>query len=266
MKIPIRLALALCILCSLAGIAAAEETITIPGTGSSQLILREVAAAFMKVNPGVKVEIPDSSGTGGGYKSAGDGSAPLGRVSRKPNEKEAGYKLSYLLFGRNPVGITTHPGVKVKALTWAQARDLFTGTVTNWKAVGGPDLKVRVIARHENEANFMSIKTTIPEWKGLVITGKSKMSDTDPETLQFVAENEGAVGFITTSDARDAGLNIPVMGGVPSSDPAYPILVDMALVYKPERLTGNVKAFADFVFGPQAVGIIKAKGAIPVAR
>ncbi len=264
MKIVVRLALSFFFLAALS-LPAMAETITIPGSGSSQFILRQVAEVFMKANPGIKIDIPDSSGTGGGYKAAGEGTSPLGRVSRKPNEKEVGYNLTYVLFGKTPVVIATHPGVKVKALTWAQARDLFTGKIANWKEVGGPDLKVRVIARQPNESNFTSIKETIPEWKGLVLTEKSKMANTDPEMVQFILENEGSVGFITLPDAMEKGLNVPVMGGVKSSDAAYPIFVDMALVHK-AGLAGGAKTFVDFLFTPEARGIMKASGAISISR
>lgn len=266
MKMVARIALSLLVLCTMTALAHAGETITIPGSGSSQVILRDVAAAFMKANPGIKIEVPDSSGTGGGYKAAGEGTTVFGRVSRKANEKEAGYNLTYRLFGKTPIVVTTHPGVTLKALTWAQTRDLFTGKIVNWKEVGGPDLKVRVIARHPTENNFMSLKTAVPEWKDLVVTERSKLANTDPETVQFILENEGAVGFISVPDAKEKGLGLPLTGGVKYSDAAYPVFVEMALVYKPEKFTGAAKAFADYLFTPEAQGIIKANGAIPVAR
>jgi phosphate transport system substrate-binding protein len=264
-KAPVRIALSVLALCSVSVAAQAEETVTIPGTGSSQLILRDAAAGFMKANPGIKVVIPDSSGTGGGYKAVGEGAAPLGRVSRRPNEKEAGYNLTYLQFGKTPVVIATHPGVKVKSLTWAQARDLVTGKVANWSEVGGPDQKVRVIARAPNEANFSAIKKNVPEWKDLVITEKSKMANTDGETVQFIAENEGALGIITLSDAKEKGLNIPIMGGVKYSDAGYPVFVDMALVHK-GTLDGAAKKFADFLFSAEGQRVMKDNDAIPVSR
>ncbi len=264
MKAVFRLLLPFVILTLLA-LPALAETITIPGTGSSQLILREVAKIFMKANPGISVEVPDSSGTGGGYKAAGEGTAPLGRVSRKPNEKETGYNLTYLLFGKDPVVVVTHPGVKVKALTWAQGRDLLNGKITSWKEVGGPDLKVRVISRHPTESNFNMVKTIIPEWKGMEFTEKSKLANTDGECTQFVAENEGAIGVITMPDAMEKGLGIPVMGGVKATDAVYPIMVDLALVYKGNLAVG-AKKFVDFLFTPEAQGIIRANGAVPVSR
>lgn len=42
----------------------AGEMISIPGTGDSQQLLRQLAAAFSRDHPGIVIDIPDSIGTG----------------------------------------------------------------------------------------------------------------------------------------------------------------------------------------------------------
>lgn len=200
--------------------AAAAETIVIPGSGSSQSMLRELATAFEKKNPGVQIEIPDSIGTGGGMKAAGEGKAVIARVGRKPNDKEAAYGLSFLAFARQPVVFATHPSVKLKGITRAQSRDLFTGKIASWKEVGGPDLKVRVISRPTSETNFKLLQQTIPEWKDLVVTERSKSAATDQEMVQFIAEYEGAIGFNVVSEVLEKGLSpCPSMVSPPATKP-----------------------------------------------
>jgi phosphate transport system substrate-binding protein len=246
--------------------AGAAEMVRIPGSGGPQNLLREAATAFMKKNPGVTVEVPDSSGTGGGIKGAGEGTSELGRVARRPNDKEKVYNLEYLVFAKSPVVFGTHPGLKVQNLTAAQTRDIFTGKVTNWKEVGGPDQKIRVIGRTGSEANFDALKKALPEWSGIVITDKSKTANTDQEMSQYVAENEGAIGFNPLEEFKAKGLNLLSLNGVKPTSADFPVMNDFGLVWKAEKMTGGVKAFVDFLFSAEGAAIIKANGAFPVAR
>lgn len=264
MKIRLGAVLAVAVLC-LASTAVAE-TIVIPGSGSSQSMLRDLAAAFQKSSPGVKIEIPDSIGTGGGMKAAGEGQAVIARVGRKPNEKEAAYGLTFLAFARQPVVFATHPSVKLKGITRAQSRDLFTGKIASWKEVGGPDLKVRVIARPTSETNFKLLQQTIPEWKDLVVTERSKSAATDQEMVQFIGEYEGAIGFNVVSEVLEKGLSPLALDGVAPGDAAYPVRVDAGFVFKPGAVAGSLKSFVDFIFSDEGAKIIRANHAIPVAR
>ena len=57
----------LCILIAicLAGTSVLAEQLVIPGTGASEVILQELAAAFNAENPGSEVIVPPSVGSGG---------------------------------------------------------------------------------------------------------------------------------------------------------------------------------------------------------
>ncbi len=261
-----RIVLALSLSLLLLPVLAWAETFSIPGSGGPQLVLRDAAAEFNQANPGNKVEVPESSGTGGGYKAVGEGSAPLGRVSRPPNDKEKPFGVTYLPFGKVPVVFATHPSVKLTNITSAQARDLFTGVITNWKELGGPDLKVRIISRHPTEANLLAIKAALPEWKELVITEKSKLGNTDQEAAQFISENEGAVGFSPVGEARGNRLNILSLNGARPGSASYPVTTDAAFIYKPEGYKGAVKGFVDFIFSDRGQEILKENYLTPVKR
>jgi phosphate transport system substrate-binding protein len=257
---------ALTVVGAFAGPAAAEEVVRVAGSGGPMVALRAAAQTFMKANPGVKVEVPESISTSGGIKAAGEGAAELGRVARRPNEKEKAYNLEYIEFAKSPVVFATHPLVKVGKLTQAQVRDLFNGTITNWNAVGGSDLKVRIIARPDGEANLEVIRKGLADWKSLVITAKSKVANTDQEMSQFIGENEGAIGFGPMVEAIDKNLGIVAIDGVKPFEGGYPLYGNWAFVYKAEKMAGAVKKFVDFVFSPEGAAILKANHATPIPR
>ncbi len=66
--------------------AAADQRVTICGTGDSQAMLRSLALAYEKQHPGVSIDVPDSNGSSGGIKATASGKCDLGRVARPLQE------------------------------------------------------------------------------------------------------------------------------------------------------------------------------------
>jgi serine/threonine protein kinase len=59
--------------------------------------------------------------------------------------------------------IVVNPQLKIPGLTVAQLRDIYTGRVTNWREVGGPDLKIVAFSRDESAGG------TVSSFKDLVL-------------------------------------------------------------------------------------------------
>ena len=66
----------------------AEDKITISGTGDSQNLLRVLAQHFESAHQGTRIDVPDSTGSGGGVKATAMGKCNLGRVARPIKENE----------------------------------------------------------------------------------------------------------------------------------------------------------------------------------
>ncbi len=63
------------------------EIVTIPGSGDSQDLLRELARSYRAQYPDRDVVIPDSVSTDGGIKAVGTAASLIARVARLPNSK-----------------------------------------------------------------------------------------------------------------------------------------------------------------------------------
>lgn len=244
----------------------AAETVTVAGTGASQVMLRGLAVAYGQAHPGVQIEVPDSVGTGGGIKAAAEGSAQLGRVARPLKDKEKGYGLSYVAFARVPIVFATHPSAGVKDLHTAQVLDLFSGKATDWSEVGGKTGKIRVVTRYKGETTLEALEKQLPGWAGITVTEKSKVSPTDPENAENIAAYEGAVGFTTLDLAAKHGLTVLSLDGVAPDTNEYPVFIDFGMVYKPDLLHGEAQAFLDHLFSPAAAGLIRQYGGTPLSR
>jgi serine/threonine protein kinase/ABC-type phosphate transport system substrate-binding protein len=60
--------------------------------------------------------------------------------------------------------VVVNPRLKISGLTVAQLRDIYTERVTNWREVGGPDLKIAVFSRDESAGG------TVSSFKDLVLS------------------------------------------------------------------------------------------------
>jgi len=71
--------------------------------------------------------------------------------------RERGFRLQEVPVGINGIVFYTHPGLKIAGLSVNQLRDIFTGKLTNWRQVGGPDLVIVPIGIDPKDSSTFSI-------------------------------------------------------------------------------------------------------------
>ncbi len=85
-----------------------------------------------------------------------------------------------------------HESNPIKSLSIAQLSDLFTGVVTNWKEVGGPDLAVEVVSNQFSSGQRAVLEDRVTGGKKVVSTAKSVMND--PLIPGVVRQLKGGLG------------------------------------------------------------------------
>lgn len=252
-----------CFICF--GTVMAEE-IVIVGTGSGMALLQKVGDEFAKIHPDVKIIVPESIGSSGGIKAVGTDQATVGRIGRKLKDTETHYGLSYIPFVRLPIVFFVNKSVGIKDITPQQACDIYSGKITNWKELGGKDARVRVVRREEGDSSLQVLQESLPGFKDVVITDKSKTTLRDQETLEFVTSKDDTIGFGTYGDAKVHQVEVLTLGGKKPDDTDYPYTGSLALILKGKNNTGNIKAFAEFVTSSDAHAIIREAGGLPFLK
>jgi phosphate transport system substrate-binding protein len=247
------------------------KTLTIPGTGDSQDLLRKVAAAYEKARPNTKIVIPDSTGsfatkpnTLGGLESAGTRTTELGRTAVRPREEDLKKfgSMYYREFARVPVAFVVHKSVTVKALTSKDICALYAGQITNWKQLGGSDLPVVVQTRPEG-SNMIAIREGIACFKDLKVTDKGHNNLRNADAVNSMRDMAGSIGFMPLSEADHYKYTmVKIDGKYPFSD-GYPVSVGLGFVHM-DPLNGVAKDFADFLTTDEAVKILRHSGHLPV--
>jgi phosphate transport system substrate-binding protein len=241
---------------------AMAEEIQIVGTGAGTEIIDDLGKVFSKGNPGVTIAVPKSIGSGGGIKAVGTDAAQLGRVGRGIKDNEKSYGLTYLPVAKLPIVIMTHKGVGVKNLTPQQICDIFSGKVTNWKEVGGKEAAIRVVRREDGDSSLEVLQKTLPGFKSVAITTKSKTTLSDPETIELVAKTAGTVSFGTYANTKGSDVATVTIGGKSAASADYPYVGDLALVFKEKNKAGNIAKFLEFITSSAAHDTIKGAGGL----
>lgn len=120
----LRIALLVCTLLAWQAAGQAADTLVIPGTGSCEAILKELAGAFNARHPGQEVVIPPSIGSQGGLRALWSDQCIVARIV-VPLDKKLDPKLDYRVFATDAVVFAVGANVEVNSLTISQLVEIF---------------------------------------------------------------------------------------------------------------------------------------------
>lgn len=123
-----------------------DATIVIGGSTSLSETAGALAEAYMEKYGFMRIVI-QGGGSGAGEKQTASGAFDIGMLSRNMDPGYSGILVPHIV-GIDGVAVAANIS-GVDDLSSEQVAKLFSGEYTNWKQVGGPDLKVLVIVRDE---------------------------------------------------------------------------------------------------------------------
>lgn len=246
---------------------AADAVVTVAGTGDSQELLHVLAQRFMRDNPDVQVEVPDSVGSAGGLRALLAGKTVFARTARPLREEEIAAGLVEVVFAKSPVVFAVHPSVTgVPGLTADQALGIFSGKITNWSELGGPDLPIARVCRQIPETSRALLNAAIPDFEADDCRGQAT-AYTTPDAVAMTAGHPGAIGYFSLA-AITATKLVPLAFNGVSPTPehvgqgAYPLTIPFALAYKPP-LPPAAKRFLKSLASPDALSVMTRLGCLP---
>ena len=247
----------------------ATNTITICGTGDSQVLLKDLASAYEKKNPQIHIVVPNSIGSGGGIKRTFEGKCDLGRVARKIKKSEKKYGLKSIAFANSPVVFIVNPTVgKIENITTKNILDIYSGTVKKWENINKTlNGKIYVARRETGDSSTAILSEKIEGFKDIKRFA-GKILFTTQSTANILKKYKNSIGYLPLSVAKERKLNILKYNGVAPTikniqQGSYPIVLTFELVYKGE-LHHISKDFIGFIKTKEGSRIIKQHGAVPI--
>lgn len=98
-----------------------------------------------------------------------------------------------------------HPKNPVSVLPLATVRKIFTGEITNWSAVGGPDLPILVVAVKEGGGTIVAVRAKMLG-NAQLAPGAIRLESAQ-HLLQVVSQERGAIGIAQRGLALKAGVD-----------------------------------------------------------
>ena len=249
--------------------AALSGSVSTNGSTSMEKVIGVLSEQFMADNSGVTVTY-DPTGSGAGIEAASNGSADIGLASRALKDEEKAGGLTETIVALDGIAVIVNADSKVADLTVEQIGKIFTGEITDWSEVGGDAGTISCIGREAGSGTRDGFES---------ITGTKDACKLDQEltstggVIEAVAGNPNAIGYASLSAVEGKNtVKAVTVGGVACTeatvlDGSYAIQRPFVLVTKTgETLSPAAQAFFDYATSSAASQLIKAAGAVPVAK
>lgn len=249
---------------------AAKKTITMSGSTTVLPIAQKAAEDYMDIHPNISVSVR-GGGSGVGISALISKSVDIGNSSRSIKDKEIATARQK---GVNPVGnIIADDGIAIVVNTnntmseidIKTLKDICTGKITNWKALGGSDQPIIVISRDVASGTFEVFKEKVlsggnPKDDALMLASNQAVATT-------VHDTPGAIGYVGMGFLSDNIKALKVEGVMPTDATVLNGTYKLArplYMYTNGNPSGIVKDFIDFILSSAGQKIVKETGYVPL--
>jgi len=267
---------ALALAVAVSAFAQLKGTYTFAGSTTVAPIAYAAIEQFQKENPGVKISY-EGTGSSAGLKALDAGQITLAGSSAELSAEQLKTLVPTViaLDGLTPV---VNKNVKLSNISLENLAAIFAGKITNWKDVGGQDMKIVVVNRDESSGTYIAFWEIVCQkiyGKTIAYTKDAIVAKENGEVAAKVAATPGAIGYVGMAFAEEvikAGGRSLLVNGVKDTIPnvlnkTWPISRKLYLVTKGTPAAGSVeKAFIDFVLSPKGQAIVKSADFIPLPK
>ena len=251
--------------------AQTSETIVVDGSTGVMPLVAALAKAYQEQNPATTVDMGMGLGTSARLRALAEGKIDValashglvaGDLTRQGIAVHEIAKVA-VVFGVNA-------GVPTANVTDRQICDIYAGTVTSWKALGGPDLAVAPRTRPDSEVDAEVVREKVACLKDLKMAEHVTVMPRSGDMAKELAARAGAVGMTTATVIEQSKGKIRALslnGVDPSGEnverKAYTLTRDSYLVTRAPP-SPAVARFIEFIRSPAGAAVIVANGAVPV--
>ncbi len=250
--------------------------ITVKGSDTMVILAQRWAEKYMVAHPDVVIQVT-GGGSGVGISALINGATDICNASRpmKPSEFDKlkqrygtrGVEIKSALDG---LSVYVNAECPVQELSLGQLRDIYTGKITNWKDIGGPNAKIIMYGRENSSGTYVYFKDNV-----LMGDDYSSSVQSMPGTaavVNAVAKDKAGIGY--GGAAYGKGIRELKVKKDPSS-PAYsPTLENIKsgnypisrylYMYVRNRPTGTLKEYIDWTLSEEGQKVVTEVGYFPI--
>ncbi|GCE18337.1 phosphate ABC transporter substrate-binding protein [Dictyobacter kobayashii] len=247
---------------------------TLSTGGSTALgpLVQAAAKSYQSQCPGANITT-QLTGSGAGLKGVHEGGLQIGNsdnfVSLKKNpeysdltDNQVAVVIFAVIINKDVTGVTN--------LTSDQIKGIFTGKITNWKQVSGPDLQIAVISRPSGSGTRNTFSKYVLGGSDETVSGAShSTAKTSGDVAANVQSKSGSISYDTIDFAKKNNLTTVKIDG---QDPT-PTNVEsntykfwnIEHMYTKGAASGLAKSFIDYVKGTDAASLRQQYGFLDIS-
>jgi len=268
----------------------AKTVISVKGSDTMVNLAQKWAEVYMQKNPNVSIQVT-GGGSGTGVASLLNGTTDLANSSRelKPSEYETAKQKNVTPkvyeVALDGIALIVHPQNKIDNLTLKQVSDIFSGKITNWKQLGGPDMIITLYGRENSSGTYEFFKDHV-----LGKDASGKQVDYSPATQ--VLQGTAALGEAVAKDIKGIGyggvgyfalrndvkiLHIKKDETSPAISPVENNKVKYDVIWSKDysisrylycftngEAAGELKNYMDFILSPEGQKLVESMEYIPL--
>ena len=232
-------------------------TVTLAGSTSMEKLANAMNEAFMEKYPNVSATA-EFTGSSAGIESLEAGSVDIGDASRALSDDEKSQGIVENIVAIDGIAVITDTANTITDIKSEDLAKVYTGEITNWKDLGGPDEQIVVIGR-EAGSGTRDVKDSCKYAQELDSTGA---------VLAKVAATPGAVGYVSLDVLDDTVNGLKINSVEPTEDNIlagdYVLQRPFVMATKGEisEQSKQVQAYFDFINSADGQNVIKSVGLI----
>jgi len=251
--------------------AQGAEKVVLDGSTGVMPLASALTKAYQARNPGAAFEFGKGLGTKARFQALADGKIDVALAShglRVDELTKQGMVVHEI--ARIAVVFGVNESVPVSNLSGQQVCDIYSGKVTNWKSLGGPDLEIAVRTRPESEVDTEVVRDGIACLKDLKMAESVKAMPKSGDMAKELAAVPGAIGMTSMTvveqsqgKIKAASLNGTAPGADNVKRKAYTLIRESFFVTRGSP-PAAVARFIEFTRSASGDEVIAANGAVPV--
>jgi phosphate transport system substrate-binding protein len=274
-----------------------KTTVSIKGSSTVLPIAETCAEEFMNLNSSIQVTVA-GGGSSVGIRSVAEGEVDIGDASREKKEsdvknEDGTYKYTKAdgtpvtledlvdhVIAYDGIAVVVSPNIytnNVTGLTMEEVYQIYTGEITNWNEVGGPDLEIFVNDRASTSGTRATFIELIENSTGYSLQDFEedgndlavyKVNQENSNVVDAVSGSNKAIGYVGLGYVNEQTCPAVTIDGVlPSvqtvTDGAYPISRSLHM-YTLGEATGTVLDFIEYVQGEAGQAIVVEEGFVSI--
>jgi phosphate transport system substrate-binding protein len=239
-------------------------SITASGSTALQPLVDAAGKAYVKACPAATIQV-QGGGSGTGLTQVLQGAVQIGNsdvtAESKLQPADAATLVDHQVAVQGWVMVNNPDITGVTNLTTDQATKIWTGVTTNWKDVGGPDMKIVLILRPASSGTRATFKKIVlggaAEASGQALTEDSNGAVTT--SVEGTPGSTSVIGFAYYQQNK-SGLTALQLDGIDATVPnlsngTYKLQA-IGHMYSKGQPDGLAKAFLDYMLGPDVQGTL----------